>query len=871
MSRQNSHWVQAGLAFVLTFLAGATLLPLVRVEPLAVHEYFIDLSDWVRISFAFFLCVVFVHVTFKLLSPRVGQLSHWTTHPPTWLAVLVASILVAAFDLWGSFAPNGYRATVWEWLGYGGGSLLVIVWHNGMWAEIVERSQKPKVLGPQTVNGITYQSIESIPWEEIEAWLESGAPAQYDFLANQSVAHRVSLLISEGTRSIGIVGPLGAGKTSIVSWVKDRLTSYQVGGQQYFICHHSCWGFETSLSAIRDMLVSAVSQLGSEIDTFQVDSLPESYRKAFSSAGNWVETLFCLLVRNPDPMEQFSRLSKLLGLVQGRLVFIVEDLDRNETRNFEIQEVLAFLERLKDYKNFSFILTGGHTSTQHIDYSKLCDHIEYMRTTQPDHSLRIIKNVRQRCLENALFRDVRISDPNRDDEWDPLVGLMMRDHEEFSLLRSAVELLNTPRSLRHALGSTFTAWRTLHGEIDINDLLSINILRFGAPECFQFLLRRWDRLRSAPAQNASDLLNGIDGIRQAVLDDWNRTIQNVEWNPVAALKLMEYLLPATQYWLKAGSYTGHSQIGRQRVTEERYWVRAINETIDDSEIRDQDVVRDLRSWLEVPDAATELVTKLTSSSPYGDVWENLAHEFFKNRPDQILLLCEQVIRRILEEHGASSYEESQGFIHTWRFANRRVSSQLENHKWLQERISEAAHVSLRMVYDLWYFYGQSSEYSILRFEDLEIVREGTLDAVKASISDGPSLVSRLHPGTAYVLCWLVFDSGNHSGEKFLTDPESWSWLGPPILEALRDNSPLAAANCGVLLGARVKAESQSAVDTEVLDAFFGNDAAEVINLLESMIDQIPEKDQPLVKNVIGAARIYLAKRADDGTETEEVV
>jgi hypothetical protein len=37
------------------------------------------------------------------------------------------------------------------------------------------------------------------------------------------------------------------------------------------------------------MLGSAVSKLSEEIDTFQVDSLPESYRKTFSAGGDWVD------------------------------------------------------------------------------------------------------------------------------------------------------------------------------------------------------------------------------------------------------------------------------------------------------------------------------------------------------------------------------------------------------------------------------------------------------------------------------------------------------------------------------------------------------------------------------------------------------
>lgn len=151
------------------------------------------------------------------------------------------------------------------------------------------------------------------------------------------------------------------------------------------------------------MLSSAVSKLSEEVDTFQIDSLPESFRQTFSAGGDWVETVSNLVLNNPDPMEQFSRLSELLKGIDGRIVFIVEDLDRNETRNFEIQEVLAFLERLKPFSNLSFILTGGLTSTQRIDYSKLCEHIEFLRTVPNRHSSALVKRLIQHCLDQSLF------------------------------------------------------------------------------------------------------------------------------------------------------------------------------------------------------------------------------------------------------------------------------------------------------------------------------------------------------------------------------------------------------------------------------------------------------------------------------------
>jgi hypothetical protein len=856
IGQARSHWTHAGLTFVLTILAGGILLPLIRVYPESVHKYFTGLSDWLRISFILFLCIVFTAAMFRLLSPRIGHLAHWMSYPPAWLAGLLAWVVVAVIDVVGGFDPNGYRASLWEWLGYGGISIVVVGWFSGFWSDILQTFRKPANAEATSAETTTIKDIENAPWEEIETWLRSDEPARYDFLDNQSVADRVSGLIVGGTRSVGIVGPYGAGKTSLVNWVTERLAANRDAGRSYFVSHHSCWGFETSASAINDMLASAVSKLSTKIDTFQVDSLPESYRQTFSAGGDWVETISKLVLKNPDPMEQFQRLSKLLEDIGGRMVFIVEDLDRNETRNFEIQEVLAFLERLKPFPNLHFVLTGGLSSSRRIDYTKLCDHIEYLRTMQPHHSSGLIERVSERCADSSIFQYVRLGDPNRNYEWNPLSGMMMRDYEELSLPQAVAFLLNTPRSLRHALGRTFTAWHTLHGEIDFNQLLALNILRFGAPECFQFLIRRWDRLNAHPNPHPSFGRERIDAIRQAIVDDWNRTIENVEWSPAAALQVLEYILPATEYWLVDSSRHDGGSNTLQSIHQERYWRRAVNESIDANDVRDQQVIEEVQDWIANPRSDSRLVNSLFSSNAFVNIWERYAPHVFDNKWERLLLLYEHVFDRVREQHQAEFLRDNLGLIAIRRYARCYSIQQNSNAQWLNGLITQATEVSLELVNSLWGTWGVGSD-SILQEEDRSDVRQHALDELRKMLVDGNALISRLHPDRSATLYQLVFDPGNDRG-AILNDVRSWSWLGPIILEAVRSRNVRAVANCGVLLGTRVSCRERMTVDVEVLDAFFGDSAAEVIDILEEMADQIPEQDQMLVRNVVGAARQHFA-------------
>ena len=56
----------------------------------------------------------------------------------------------------------------------------------------------------------------------------------------------------------------------------------------------------------------------------------------------------------------------------------------------------------------------------------------------------------------------------------------------------------------HALRHTADAWEKLHGEVAFDELLVANVLRFDAPEAFNFLLRRVDTLRSSRARDARE-------------------------------------------------------------------------------------------------------------------------------------------------------------------------------------------------------------------------------------------------------------------------------------------------------------------------------------------------------------------------------
>lgn len=848
------QWVHFLLNLLIVVGVGTFLIPFFRANPKSVHDFASGLTAWQRVWLTFLLCLLVAHFLFKLFSPRLCHLLHVKRHPPTWLAWIAGLLVLAILDLSFGLSPSHYTATAWEWALYGLGSVSVVWIYR--WLTAPADPAVSKGAAPQT--GKTPPTDD---WKAVEEWLQSDAPADYDFLGNYAIALRLKNLLEHGTRSVGIVGPFGAGKTSIVKWLGEMVsTDTDHTKTRLVISEHSCWNFETSASSIHAMLADAIEKVEHLIDTFYVSSLPESYRQTFSSGGQWLDNLSKLLFGRQDPIDQFSRLSALLGSVNVRLVFVVEDLDRNDSRTFDIQEVQAFLQQLKDFPNLAFVLTGGVSSSRRIDFAKLCDHIEYLKSVDPRVASDMVQRVCERCFDTAVFPQEVIGEPDRQHVWNPLTSMLMHDLEEMSLPQAVASLLNTPRSLRHALGRTYTAWRELCGEIDWNHLLAVNVLRFAAPECFLFLVRRWDRLHSPPSSDPTFGRERLAQIRQGVANDWNQTIQNVEWNLSAARVIMEFILPATESWLADRSGRGSSGDAPQGVQYERYWRRAVNEAIDPQDVRDQVVIRDLRKWLENPSIDSELIVQLCKSERYSDVWEDLGGRFLADDPDRILLLCQHVLTRIRNEHGAAASHDSQGFVAVWRFANRRVPRRPENRAWLEARIMEAADTSIELVNGLWHYFGSPGRYSLLRPEDTDPVRQTEIRVLRERLVSADALERVLHPTYPYTFYQLVFDPGDHNPTSS-GDITLWTWMAPVLLDALRRGNALVGVGVAGLVSARDSGSRREphAVDLNVLNGLFVGGAGEVVDRLGQLAARITDSEQQrLVKGVVESARVALA-------------
>ena len=463
------RWLYWLLTTVAVTAIGALLLPVLRRNLVGVYS-----SAWQQVLVLFVASSSAAWILLKLLSPRLSHLRLAVSlrHPPIWSAWTVAVAILCAIDLSSGLGPLDFRPTIWGWVLYGVGSILFVAFCRHF-----TRPSEQLAAAPSPSTAMSVQEVIS-DWETLERWLRSEQPAEDDFIGNRRIARRLAKYLTADGGTVGLIGPFGSGKTTVVAWLKEEVDRVRKPGQaEIWFAEQSCWGFEDSRSAVQQVLARAMEAVGLRADCFSLRSLPEAYRKTFSAGGDWLRTLADLVLGSTDPLEQFHQLSEVLESVNARLVLVIEDLDRTTSSRFDRQEVLALLQRLRaSSARVSFVLATGQTSACDIDFAKLCDHIEILQEVDPARVLTLIEAVRCRCLDGFPH----ISTIGGNNPWEQMQFMLLSRYDMVTLPDAAARLLRTPRALKHALRRTYRAWQVLHGEVDFDNLLAVNILRSGA-------------------------------------------------------------------------------------------------------------------------------------------------------------------------------------------------------------------------------------------------------------------------------------------------------------------------------------------------------------------------------------------------------
>ncbi len=243
--------------------------------------------------------------------------------------------------------------------------------------KVINKNSEDEVEGNNTEEDI-------FDWIENETPIKSAVQDRYGF--NEVSQRIVEILYEFKIKSIGVIGPYGIGKTSLLNLVENQINeinSLAMSNKKNFngsflICKVDGWGRNKG-SIAQQILQIAVKKTCEEIDCLSVITVPAHYKESISSAKGPVSSIISTLLRNNrEPMETLMRLNFILNASRIRMIIFLEDLDRNIDDDVIRNEVPALLDRIHNLTNISFILAIG----TELDYSemiiKLCEHQEYL-------------------------------------------------------------------------------------------------------------------------------------------------------------------------------------------------------------------------------------------------------------------------------------------------------------------------------------------------------------------------------------------------------------------------------------------------------------------------------------------------------------
>lgn len=345
-------------------------------------------------------------------------------------------------------------------------------------------------------------------------------------------------------------------------------------------------------------------------------------------------------------------------------------------------------------------------------------------------------------------------------------------------------VVRTPRLLKTILRRVVQSWETLHGEIDFDDLLVANVLRFGAPEAYDFLLENHREIRGLQSEG---VLKEKEKRKERLRIKWDGISKSASWDVTAGEELLAFLFPswATQ------PYIHQEEIpqGVMNSTPTDYWLRLNIQEVNEDEVRDQDTLHAMIDWKKDPTTVhyrgLSLVEALFAHEELVPKLEHLAPLVMDGR--DFRQLASLLFEIMLNKQGVKANSNScAAFIPLWRLAIRNPIDPNEHIEWILKEIKVALPRSLRFANDLYYYWKSNDRSDVELKEPHPELREPIVQEAKSVFQYSPErFIKSLDPDFMYSVYHFVilFSQPDKGGSGF--NPIDWKWFIYFLVEAAR--------------------------------------------------------------------------------------
>ena len=340
-------------------------------------------------------------------------------------------------------------------------------------------------------------------------WIQNESATTQDLF--DSTVHSdpiASRMIGQETMGrIGLVGENGIGKTTILKMVEDRIFDHnrKHPEEEILVCPIDGWARAngTLADCILEQILSA---LATRVDVLSLLRLPKHYAAAMSATGNRAFRIGALLLGETRNTERLlSGLETLLETCNLKVVLVIEDLDRNTDEKPIREELPGVLSRLRKIHRVGFVLAIEKRVAYSEILLRLCDTQKEI-TIDDDAKQRVVSRLydihRNRAREQGVVLPSDLLKEVFHVPSDPEGPAF--DLEERLAPISSERIANaiaTPRILKAVFRDVHAAWERNMGEIELDDLVSIMVLKYAFPEAFHLLIEQgidlWHRLDDA--------------------------------------------------------------------------------------------------------------------------------------------------------------------------------------------------------------------------------------------------------------------------------------------------------------------------------------------------------------------------------------
>lgn len=683
---------------------------------------------------------------------------------------------------------------------------------------------------------ITPRSHKMSRWYHTDAAITSVDDDLFDY---EAIAQRMARrLVHEQASAQALLGRLGVGKTTVRYFVEEYLREHYPKAPLTFVAVE-LWAYETPRAAVEGILRSVVERLSEHVNTSQLNGLPTAYAKAIATATGLAAWIPSVRESTATPFELLEQLDDIATVIDQRIVLWVEDLERfafgnpaakvAEASEMErlapIRALLYGLDRLRSIT----VVTATTDLFQRFDLEKIARYVERIPAIPYRVARQIISHARTQWMDEAPYIDP-LGKQARDkfgwDEQDQTLSFGFLLDSINSLAVAVATLAATPRALKQGLRRCNEAWQHLRGEIDLDDLVAMSMLREAAPDAFAVVENSLEDLRGVVLRTRRQERNPIVEFEKTLTD-----LGLEERIRQAVLFIVKHVFDKKSALRPQGFHSSNHT---------DYWRRFLSLPELSEAERDQIVLQVLRSKDD------KAIVTLLSDPERSRAVEDFAQVL---SPKRLVALFLPLVEARLNENPATWAEDRYppGLIPYWRMLRDRagaldMDALVQN---IEKGLEIAAPTNLALLEEIVHWMATSSRelVDLLPSSARTRIKQRSRELLQDTYTGKPDLLATHLKNTfPYTLVWLCWGLERIRAQQTRGQPfEGWPQFASTLLQALHVDPEAIATQIAPFIvrdHPRLRGPETWEFDREQCTALFG-DPDEFVATMRKAIGQRP--------------------------------